>query len=292
MSKFFCNFANSNTHSKLTVIPQYTMEKPKVLYVNQEMCPYTKESPMALVARHLPLSIHGKCGEARVFLPRYGTINERRNQLHEVIRLSGMNIVIDDVDYPLIMKVASLPDAKMQIYFVDNEDFFGKKGHLDKTGKPYDDTDTKLIFFARGVVETTMKLGWTPDLVHIKGWFSSLLPLYIRRYYKTHPMYKDVKVVLSLHKESFNGKINKKLIKKLQFDKIPAKDLSRYDDTSYRSLMKAAIDLADGAIIAEEGVDPELIAHVKRTKTPMMTGKGTDTFCSDCHKFYKKILAK
>ncbi len=268
------------------------MEKPKILYVNQEMCPYTKESPLALAARQWPQFSQENQNDIRVFMPRYGVINERRNQLHEVIRLSGMNIVINDVDHPLIMKVASLPVARMQIYFVENEDFFAKKSHVDKTGKPYDDTDSKLIFFARGVVETTMKLNWTPDLVHCSGWFTSLLPLYIRRFYKTNPMYKDVKIVISLYNETFKGKINKKLINKLKFDKVPAKDLSRYDDTTYSDMMKAAIDLADGVIVAEEGVDPELIAYAKKTRTPIMPYKGEKTFFTDSHKFYTKILSK
>ena len=268
------------------------MEKPKILYVNQEMHPYTKESPLALTARHLPLFAQENQHDIRVFMPKYGTINERRNQLHEVIRLSGMNIVINDIDYPLIMKVASLPATKLQIYFVDNEDFFNKKGHLDKTGKPYDDTDAKLVFFARSVVETTLKLNWTPHLVHIKGWFSSLLPLYIRQFYKTNPMYKNVKIVISLHNETFKGKINKKLIHKLSFDKIPAKDLSRYEETTYIDLMKAAIDFADGVIIAEEGVDPELIAYAKKARKPIMPYKSKETFFADSTKFYNKILSK
>jgi len=268
------------------------MENPKILYANQEMFPYTKESSLALTARNFPQFALENENDIRVFMPKYGTINERRNQLHEVIRLSGMNIVIDDVDYPLIVKVASLPSAKMQVYFVDNEDFFSKKGHVDRTGKPYDDTASKLIFFARGVVETTMKLSWKPDIVHGKGWFASLLPLYIRRFYKNNPMYKDVKVVISLHNETFKGKVNKKLINKLKFDKIPAKDLERYDETTYVDLMKAAIDLADGVIIAEDGVAPELIAHAKKTRTPMMSYKGEETFFADSTKFYNKILSK
>jgi starch synthase len=268
------------------------MNKPKILYVSQEMCPYTKDSPIALAARNLPQFTQENQGDIRIFMPKYGIINERRNQLHEVIRLSGMNIVINDVDYPLIMKVASIPEAKMQIYFVDNEDFFGKKGHLDKTGKPYEDSDAKLIFFARGVVETTMKLGWSPNLIHVKGWFSSLVPLYLRRYYKNNPISKNVKVVISLYDETFKGKISKKLTNKLQFDKIPTKDLSRYDDTTYTDIMKAAIDLADGVIVAEEGVNPELIAYAKKTRTPVMPYKGEETFFADTNKFYTKILSK
>ncbi len=269
------------------------MEKPKILYVNQEMCPYTEETPLALTARQLPQFSQEHKHDVRVFVPKYGTVSERKNQLHEVIRLSGMNIVINDVDCPLVVKVASLLDAKMQIYFIDNEDFFARKGHLDRSGKPYDDTDTKLIFFGRGVVETAMKLSWTPDLIHCSGWMGALLPLYIRRYYKNHPAYKDTKIIFSLYDEEFKGKINKKLVDKLKFDKMPVKDLVRYEgDVTYITLMKAAIDLADGVIIAEEGVEPELLAHIKRTKTPIMTRKTEETFYSDCTKFYTKILAK
>jgi starch synthase len=268
------------------------MKKPKILYVNQEMLPFTKESPLAQNALNFALSAQDYQLDVRAFMPKYGTINERRNQLHEVIRLSGMNVVINDVDYPLIMKVATLPNAKMQIYFVENEDFFKKKNHVDKTGKPYEDTAAKLIFFARGVVETTMKLNWAPDLIHVKGWFSSLLPLYIRRFYKNNSMYKDVKIVISLYDETFKGKINKKLINKLKFDKIPVKDISRYEETTYIDLMKAAIDLADGVIVAEDGVDSELIAYAKKTRTPVMPYKGEETFLADSAKFYTKILSK
>jgi starch synthase len=268
------------------------MKKPKILYANQEMHPFTKESPMALKALNFTLLSQEHQADFRVFMPKYGVINERRNQLHEVIRLSGMNVVIDDVDHPLIMKVATLPNVKMQIYFVENEDFFSKKSHLDKTGKPYEDTAAKLVFFARGIVETTMKLGWTPDLIHVRGWFASLLPLYVRRFYKNNPMYKNVKIVVSLHNETFKGKISKKIINKLKFDNIPAKDIGRYDNTTYVDLMKAAIDLADGVIIAEEGVNPELIAHAKRTRTPVMQYTGEETFFTDSNKFYDKILSK
>ncbi|MDR2907793.1 MAG: glycogen/starch synthase [Bacteroidales bacterium] len=268
------------------------MENMKILYVNQEMCPYTKETPLALIGRHLPQFIQEKQNDIRVFIPKHNALNERRSQLHEVIRLSGKNIVINDVDFPLIMKVASLPEAKMQIYFVDNDDFFNKKALLDRTGKPYDDADTKLIFFARGAVETTLKLSWSPDLVHCSGWFSSLLPLYIRRFYKTNPMYKDTKIVVSLFNETFKTKINKKLLTKLEFDKIPAKDIARYEGLTYRTLMKAAIDLADGVIVSEEKVDAELIAYAKKARVPLMPYKSEETFFADCQKFYAKILSK
>lgn len=268
------------------------MEKPRILYAHQEMCPYTTETPLARIARQQPQFSQEQRYDVRIFMPKYGSVNERKNQLHEVIRLSGMNLVINDIDHPLIVKVASLSEAKMQVYFLDNDDFFLNRDHLDANEKPYDDTDAKLIFFGRGVVETTAKLSWSPDLIHCNGWMTSLLPLYIRRFYKNNPMYNTAKIVLSLYNESFKGKINKKLLQKLAFDKIPQRDLDRYEDATYLTLMKAAIELADGVIIAEAGVDPELIAHVKRTKTTIMTKKNDETFFADCNKFYSKILAK
>ncbi len=268
------------------------MEKSKILFVNQEMVPYTKENSLSWVARKLPQAIQENGKEIRTFMPRFGIISERRNQLHEVKRLSGMNLVIDDIDYPLITKVGSLPEARMQTYFIDNDDFFSKRTLTDKSGKLYEDTDIKMIFFARGVVETTLKLNWFPNLIHCNGWFASLLPLYVRRFYKNNPIYKDVKVVISLFDETFKGKIGKKIQNKLLFDKIPAKDIARYEDTAYISVMKAAIDLSDGVIITEEGVKPELIAHAKKARKPILPFKGEDALAENCNAFYDKILLK
>ncbi|MCW8940509.1 MAG: glycogen/starch synthase, partial [Flavobacteriales bacterium] len=161
------------------------MKKKKVLFISQEISPYLEESELANIGRHLPQGIQEKGKEIRTFMPKFGCINERRNQLHEVIRLSGMNLIIDDNDHPLIIKVGSIQQARLQVYFIDSEDFFDRKAmlHDTKSGKLFEDNDERAIFFARGVLETVKKLGWVPDIVHCHGWMTSLVPLYIKTSY-------------------------------------------------------------------------------------------------------------
>ncbi len=157
------------------------MKKARVLFVSQEMSPYLEPTPIGTITRQLPQGIQERGREIRTFIPRYGSINERRNQLHEVIRLSGINIIIEDTDHPLIIKVASIQAARMQVYFIDNDDYFSRKETLlNKKGQPFEDNDERSIFFCRGVVETIKKLGWKPDIVHCHGWFTSLLPMYLK----------------------------------------------------------------------------------------------------------------
>jgi len=175
------------------------MESKKVLFVSQEITPYLPETELSLIGRTLPQAIQETGKEIRTFMPKYGSINERRNQLHEVIRLSGMNLIIDDTDHPLIIKVASIQAARMQVYFIDNEDYFNRKqAVIDSKGKFFEDNDERMIFFARGVLETVRKLRWSPDLVHCHGWFTSLVPLYLKNAYREDPLFADSKVDLLL----------------------------------------------------------------------------------------------
>jgi len=168
----------------------------KILFVTQEMLPFVPESDLAQMGRYLPQAVQEKSREIRSFMPKWGTINERRNQLHEVIRLSGMNIVVDDTDHPLVIKVASIAAARMQIYFIDNDDFFvGRSMVTDATGKEYEDNAERAAFFARGVLETIKKLKWAPDIIHCLGWMSSFLPLYIKTAYTEEPSFRDCKVI-------------------------------------------------------------------------------------------------
>src|SRR5437016_2328075 len=165
------------------------MRKARVLFISSEIHPYLDLNEQSKVARFLPQGIQEKGREIRTFMPRYGCINERRHQLHEVIRLSGMNLIIDDSDHPLIIKVASIQSARMQVYFIDNEDYFARKETLtDAKGKMFDDNDERSIFFCRGVIETVKKLGWAPDIIHCHGWLTSLLPMYIKRSFRDNPL--------------------------------------------------------------------------------------------------------
>ena len=159
------------------------MKEAKVLFIAQEITPYLPESEIANICRNLPQGIQDRGHEIRTFMPKYGSINERRNQLHEVIRLSGMNLIIDDTDHPLIIKVASIQSARMQVYFIDNDDYFQRNadGVVDEDMRP--DNDERSIFFVRGVMETVKKLRWTPDIIHCHCWITALTPLYIKKSY-------------------------------------------------------------------------------------------------------------
>ena len=271
------------------------MDKPKILFVNQEIFPYTEETPMSKVGRFLPQGIQEQGNEIRTFMPRYGVINERRNQLHEVIRLSGINLIINDTDHPLIIKVASIQSARMQIYFIDNEEFFYKKNMFyDKEGVFYPDNDEKCIFFARGVLETVKKLAWAPDIIHCSGWFSSLLPLYVKRIYKDSPLFSHTKIITTLYPEGFEGEFPPEFPKKLAFDNVPNRDINPYGHFSFRDLTRMAIDFSDGLIYGDAGAgsDSWLGEVVGSTKKPVLEYPGDEGYVESVNAFYAKFLKK
>ena len=180
----------------------------KILFVTQEMMPFVPETEMAQMGRYLPQAVQEKSREIRSFMPKWGTINVRRNQLHEVIRLSGINIVVDDTDHPLVIKVASIPAARMQIYFIDNDDFFMRRNMAtDEEGKEYEDNAERAAFYARGVLETIKKLKWAPDIIHCQGWMGSFLPLYIKTAYAEEPSFRDCKVIFTPETQTFMSSV-------------------------------------------------------------------------------------
>jgi len=255
--------------------------------------PYLKETPMSRIGRYLPQGIQEKGKEIRTFMPRFGNINERRNQLHEVIRLSGMNLIINDTDHPLIIKVASIQQARMQIYFIDNEDFFHRKFTIrDKANKFYTDNDERSIFFSRGVLETVKKLGWGPDIVHCHGWISALVPLYVKRAYKDNPLFSDSKVVYSIYNDDFSEGFRKDFDKKIKLPGITAKDLKYYKDANYVSLTKAAIEYADAVILGSEKINPELEAYVNTLNKPVLPLQPADNYIDAYNNFYDSLLKK
>ena len=202
------------------------MEKMKILYISQEITPYLPESEMSEICRYLPQGVQERGREIRTFMPRYGCVNERRNQLHEVIRLSGMNLVINDTDHPLIIKVASIQAARMQVYFIDNEDYFQRKAVLtNDKGVEFPDNDERAIFFARGVLETVIKLRWVPDIIHCNGWLTSLVPLYIKKYYKDDPLFRNAKVVYSVYNDKFANPLANDFKDKLLFEGVTPEDV-------------------------------------------------------------------
>lgn len=267
------------------------MEKKRILFVSQEIMPYTEETPIGRIGRYLPQGIQEKGKEIRTFMPRYGSINERRNQLHEVIRLSGMNLIIDNNDHPLIIKVASIQQARMQIYFIDNEDYFQRKASLyDKNGKFFDDNDERAIFFARGVLETVKKLGWAPDIIHCHGWFTSLIPLYVKKSYRDNPLFSDTKVVISIYDDEFKDDMSADIGKKIKYDGITKQDLAYYKKTNFVNLIKAAVEYSDGVIIGSKKINKELMDFAGKTGKPVLDYQGEKDYLDVFSDFYDKVL--
>ncbi|MDB9913876.1 glycogen/starch synthase, partial [Flavobacteriaceae bacterium] len=202
------------------------MKDKRILYVSSEVVPYLPETEISSMSFEASRMVNSNKGQIRIFMPRYGNINERRHQLHEVIRLSGMNLVINDMDVPLIIKVASIPKERMQVYFIDNEDYFKRKATFeDEDGKLFDDNDERAIFFAKGVIETVKKLNWSPDIIHVHGWLASFLPLYLKKYYNQEPLFENSKIVTSIFNQGFKGLLNVKVTKKIMFDGIDKKHI-------------------------------------------------------------------
>lgn len=273
------------------------MEEPKrVLYVSSEVFPYLPESDIATVGRFLPQGVQEAGKEIRSFMPRYGLVNERRNQLHEVIRLSGMNIVINGSDHPLVIKVSSISSARMQVYFIDNEDYFRRKAvDLDAEGKYFDDNDERAIFFARGVLETVKRLRWKPDIVHCQGWISHFTPLLLKKVYNGDPIFTDAKVVLSLYNDGKNQKFDDTLASKLVADGLAPEDVDLLaKDANGINLAKMAVKYADGVIYGSDSVDSNLSAYVKECGIPALPYTGIDTedasYIRKYNEFYDTIL--
>lgn len=249
------------------------MEINKVLYISQEIDPYVNPTPIAVTCRTVPQSVQETGVEVRTFMPKYGCINERRNQLHEVIRLSGMNIVIDDSDHPLLIKVATLQPTRMQVYFIDNDDYFHHRAATEKeTVTDFSNNGERMIFFGRGVVETLRKLRWYPSVIQCSGWITSLNPLYAKTKYADDPAFKSAKVVLSLFADGFDGFLDARLKEKLLQEKLPASALKSIPagEVSYVDLLKLAIDHSDALVEAVEGVSPEVLAYAEASGKPFL----------------------
>lgn len=255
------------------------MDVNKVLFISQEISPYLQETPMSVMGGMLPQAVQENGVEVRTFMPKYGYINERRNQLHEVIRLSGMNLIIDDTDHPLIIKVATLQPARMQVYFIFNEDYFSHNITKDlETVTSPADNDERSIFFTRGTLETVKKLRWVPDVIHCTGWITALSPLYIKDYYCDDPSFRDAKIVYSLFAEDFNEPLDERLYEKLKFDGIKEeyiKDLAG-KKADNMALTQLALQHCDGVVACSDNLRPEVLELVKASGLPFLPYQGDD----------------
>ncbi len=269
------------------------MENTKVLYISQEITPYLPESEMSVISRHLPQGIQEKGWEIRTFMPRFGNINERRNQLHEVIRLSGMNLIIDDTDHPLIIKVASIQAARMQVYFIDNEDYFHRKNTVkDTKGNYHKDNDERMIFFARGVLETVKKLRWSPDIVHCHGWFTSLVPMYLKKSYIDEPLFSDSKVIFSAYDSVLNDRFNDDFANKIQFEGITEEDISKLKEPTFENLTKTAFAYSDGIIKGSKDLPDSIEKQIKNSDIPVLDYQDPEKYIDAYSVFYEKIITE
>ncbi|WP_415375949.1 glycogen/starch synthase [Patiriisocius sp. Uisw_017] len=268
------------------------MKDKRVLYVSSEVIPYLPETEISSMSFEAPRMVNKNDGQIRIFMPRYGNINERRHQLHEVIRLSGMNLVINDLDMPLIIKVASIPKERMQVYFIDNEDYFKRKAtYADEDGNFFSDNDERAIFFAKGVIETVKKLNWSPDIIHVHGWLASFLPLYLRNYYGNEPLFENSKIVTSVYNQGFDNTLNLDLANKIRFDAIDDDVIAPLENPTFENVMKVAIDNSDAIIIGSKDISEELVQYLDTLDKPILPYQNIEDLEREYLEFYKtKVL--
>lgn len=263
------------------------MAKTRVLFINQEITPYVPETEMSILGRMLPQKIQERGYEIRTFMPKWGNINERRGQLHEVIRLSGMNLIINDTDHPLIIKVASIQAARMQVYFIDNDDYFtNRQMSADESGEEYPDNGERAIFFARGVLETVKKLRWVPDVIICQGWMGAVVPFYIKTAYKDEPSFANSRIITSLFSSQLKNDLGDNFKQFVEFRDATTDLLEPYKENfDFMELGKLAIDYSDGIIEAGKNVNADLLKYAQEKNLPIMNYPGEDNFDS-----YKEFI--
>ncbi len=267
------------------------MEKKKVLFISQEISPFLPKSEVSTTARNLAQGVQEGGKEIRVFMPRFGVINERRHQLHEVIRLSGMNLIIDDTDHPLIIKVASISAARMQVYFIDNEEYFKRKSTTaDENDVEHADNDERSMFFCRGVLETVKKLGWQPDVIHCNGWMTSLMPLYIKKLYKDDPHFANTKVVYNMYNDGFNNNWDARLAEKLKFDGFDEDVANDFAEPSFENISKAVTKYVDGLSVGSEELPPELRAIFEAADCEKLDFVAEENLIKEVSEFLDKVI--
>lgn len=269
------------------------MKKAKVLFVSQEIMPFLEMTEISKIVRYLPQGIQEKGKEIRTFMPRFGVINERRNQLHEVIRLSGMNLIIDDSDHPLIIKVASIQSARMQVYFIDNEEYFSRKMVFrDAKKKFFKDNEDRMIFFCRGVLETVKKLGWAPEVIHCHGWMTSLIPFFVKTGYKDDPIFKNSRIVFSNYHQDMEETFTEKLSKKLKMDGISGEDMKALKDVTMEGINLAALKYSDAIVRGADVKNTAIDNYIKKSNKPVLEfmSSDEDNYVDSLNNFYDEIL--
>ena len=268
------------------------MDKTKVLFITQAIDPFMEGRSFAELVKKLAHGTQESGKEIRVFMPRFGVINERRHQLHEVIRLSGMNLIINDSDHPLIIKVASIPQARMQVYFIDNDEFFKRKEifHDRETEEWCGDNADRALFFSRGVLETVKKLGWTPDLIHCNGWMTGFTPLYLRTMYAQDPHFNNAKVVYSSYNSNIDEKLDDSIISRLAFDDISEDTAALVKEGTVLNLNKLGMEHSDAIGFGAEEMNEEIIEFANKSKKPTLAYQTEETLVEKHQEFYNEVL--
>ncbi|MCR9153008.1 MAG: glycogen/starch synthase [Bacteroidetes bacterium] len=268
------------------------MDSKRILYVSQEIHPYLPENEISKPSLEMPRKMNESGHQVRVFMPRYGLINERRHQLHEVIRLSGINIIVDDEDQPLIIKVASVPQARMQVYFIDNDEFFKRKSIFYTEDEDFhEDNDKRAIFFCRGVIETVKKLGWSPDIIHCHGWMASFLPLYLKKFHHDDPMFADSKTVLSVYGATEEN-MSKGLPKYLEFDGLEEAETTPYADANITKVYQANMKYCDGVALSGSKLEESMKEYVMSNVTHKIDLTEAEEPNKEIAKLYEEIIVE
>ena len=268
------------------------MGKKKILFASQEISPYLPETYMSNVGLNLPKHSIEQGNETRVFLPKFGVIKEKTNNLHEVIRLSGMNLIIDDFDHQLIIKVASIQSARLQIYFIDNDEYFPKKVMFhDEKGVFLPNTEERMMFYCKGVIETVKKLGWSPEIIHCQGWFSSLIPMYIKKIFNEDPLFKDTQVIYNVFDTEYKGSINPVIVEKLLYENnLEKSDLDLLRNPTFENLSKFAVSYSDAVIQGSKNINKKVLDYMKKSELPFMGYPGEENYEDQYNNFFDSLV--
>lgn len=266
------------------------MSKKRLLFVTQELKPYTDITAISELIQDLPLEANSEF-DVRILMPKFGTINERRHKLHEVVRLSGMNIIVDDNDYPLIIKVASLPNARLQVYFLDNDEFFKRKRvFTDKDGKPFEDNPERMIFFCKGVIETVKKFGWAPDLIYCHGWMTSLVPMYVRKAYEADPLFEHSQIVYGAYNVLPSKTFTQEFVEKASINELDEEDLNDYWADGEASLHVGAGRYSDALVVGSNDLPDNVTSSYEEQDKPILVIDDEETFLQDNISFLKSLV--
>jgi starch synthase len=269
--------------------------KKRILFIATEMSPYLELTEFAEIVNRLAIKSNDNGLEVRCIMPRFGVINERRHRLHEVVRLSGINVSVDNDDYPLQIKVASLPNARLQVYFLDNEDFFKRKFIFhDEHDKWFEDNDLRTIFFCKGALETVKKFGWPPDIIHCSGWMTGLIPMYIKTAYKREPVFSHSKIIFTIGENTYKEKLGSSFTEKAGFHaNIKEKDLEVFKDGNNTAMFRGGATFADAITFGTDKADKKLVEEFSKVKgKKVLPFTGWDTDLTEYLELYNELALK